>query len=346
MNKVSVSALILLLCLVALLGLAGGVIPFPSLTPSPEAGERPGSDASPGGDGPVSPALLEGRRMAAAPDNAASGRFRSAPAILTALHEQLRQRIEERSLPVKLSLYDFATGGQIKIGAHEAFVPASMIKTLLLLTVLEQATRGDLSLQETHPLTESDKYVEGDRIDGTGTLQFAAAGGVYTLEELLSLMVSLSDNVATNILFDRVGPEQIAGTAGQLELRRTAFTRKMYDHRSSASLNRATAFELTRMLVALENREFLSADCRAKGVEMMLETADLRIGRYTGPNIGVANKVGTDSGLIGDMALLYFPARPPVALTIAVVGAAEDSAAVDFIGELGALVAERLQGSK
>jgi len=52
--------------------------------------------------------------------------------------------------------------------------------------------------------------------------------------------------VATNILFDRIGFENMCEMTGRLELKETAFTRKMYDDQLSLPLNVATAFELTR----------------------------------------------------------------------------------------------------
>lgn len=299
-------------------------------------------DDAAAGDCPIDPVVLEVRRAAAAPDNAASGRFRKAPENLAFLHKQLKSRIEERSFSVKLSLYDFATGGQIKIGAHERFNPASMIKTLLLLTVLKEVDEGRISLHDTHLLSERDKYIGETPVTGAGTLQFAEAGTLHSVEELLALMVSLSDNVATNILFDRLGAKKISDTATTLELKETSFTRKMYDHQSSLPLNAATAFELNRVLIALENAEMFSKELSKKGIRMMLKTADKRIGRYLGDYTEVANKVGTDSSFIGDMALLYFPDRAPVALTVAVVDTANPEEAMAFIGELAALIVEKL----
>lgn len=332
--------LLMIGCIAAVLYLAGKAAPFTRHLPETLLQSTP--DESTAGDCPVDPAVREGRRAAASPDNAASGKSGKAPASLTALYGQLKSRIAERSVAVKLSLYDFSTGAQIKIGAHETFNPASMIKTLLLLAVLEEVEGGGLSMSDTHLLTEGDKYVGETPVAGAGTLQFAETGAVYSVEELLGLMVSLSDNVATNILFDRIGPRRISATAQKLELKRTAFTRKMYDHHSSLPLNEATAFELNRALIALENAELFSEELQEKGLRMMLRTEDQRIGRYLGGLADVANKVGTDSGFIGDMALLYFPDRAPLALTIAVLDPAAPEEAVDFIGELALLIVENL----
>ncbi len=359
-NQKVVAALILILAGAALLWFAAGTLITNFDHAAPETGERggledSGEEPAAGSAGaaadaagcPLNPSLLEARRAAAAPDNTVSGGPGGTPEALGRLHLLLERKIEDSHYPaVHLSLYDFASGGQIKIKAHEPFYPASMIKTLLLLTALEQVDRGRVSLDDTHTLAERDKYAGETRVTGSGTLQYAEPGTVYTFEELLSLMVGVSDNVAANILFDWIGPEHIEATARRLELKNTAFTRKMFDLQSEAPSNRATAFELTRMLVALENAEIAPGELSRKGIAMMLDTKDKRIGRYTGERAAVANKVGTASSVIGDMALLYFPGRPPIALTIAVADPPDWEEAAAFIGELAALITELLLGIK
>ncbi len=321
-------------------------------TPGDEMGEGPGIAAAE--DCPTAPDNVadcpifpdrdrsKGGRFTSAPDNAISGGAGGPPKAFTDLYRQLEQKIQERSLQVNLSLFDFETGVQIKINADRTFIPASLIKTLLLLAALEQAEQGKISLDDTHELSESDKYVGETRVDGTGTLQFAASGSVYALDELLTLMVSISDNVATNILFDRIGPKHMQALAKKLGLTKTAFTRKMYDHQSSLPLNRATASELTRLLVALEEKEAVGAKLSERGIEMMRETGDKRIGRYIGQYTDVANKVGTDSDLVGDMALIYSGGKPLLALTIVVENPPGLDESIDFIGELAALIVEQL----
>jgi hypothetical protein len=87
---------------------------------------------------------------------------------------------------------------------------------------------------------------------------------------------------------------------------------------------------------------------------MMLETENKqRIGRYIhNKDALVANKVGTVDHMVGDMALLYFPHRPPLALTImislspcrlAVVNAMARRAAGAAIGRLASRIVKELR---
>lgn len=263
------------------------------------------------------------------------------------LQEELEALIAASGLPVRLSLHDLLTGGWIEVQAHRRLYPASLIKTLLLLAALERAEGGSLPLGEVHLLQEGDRYAGGTPVAGTGILQFAAAGSSYTLGELLRLMISLSDNVAANIIFERIGAAGCAATAARLGLRDSAFTRKFYDLRSALPSNVATAHELTRMLLALQNREVAGERLTRCGIEMMAATADKgRIGRLGGDRLIVANKVGTVSGIIGDMALLYFPHRPPLALTVIVECPPHRQGAIRLIGMLARRIARGLAGEE
>ncbi len=264
------------------------------------------------------------------------------PSGLRELKDKLDQEIRAGMMEVSLELHDFATGSELEINGHKPLYPASMIKTLLLLTALDLAERGALSLQEAYYLSDRDRYAGNTLVTGSGTLQFAETGSAFTLEELLNLMVTISDNIATNIIFDRVGAGAVEQMVGKLGLEQTAFTRKMYELDSPLPSNVSTAHDLTAMMVALEKGRVVGKELHELGIRMMIETTDKeRVGRYLADDdVIVANKVGTVSGIIGDMSLIYFPDRPPVALTAAVKNPQEQEEAVRLIGRLAKLIVE------
>lgn len=263
--------------------------------------------------------------------------------VFAGLKGELRKAIRASGLSTGLCLYDYAADDWIRLEAHRTFYPASLIKILLLLTVLMQAEQGKLSLEEPCRLAEIDKYAGETQVLGTGVLQFARTGSIYTLEDLLLLMISFSDNVATNMAFERIDPGGCATAAQRLGLKKSAFTRKMYDLESKLPSNRATAAELTQMLLALQDRRAAGETLTRKGITMLAATTDKRrIGRHMGEKAVVANKVGTVSGMVGDMALIYFPERPPLALTVAVMNPPGQEEAAALIGNLAQMIVEAL----
>lgn len=273
-----------------------------------------------------------------------AGASREKRRALFKLEDDLKEQIAVSSLQIRLCLYDYAEKEWILLGADRPFYPASMIKTLLLLTALEQAGQGYFPLEKAHRLSEKDKYCGGIRVVGTGVLQYAKAGTLYTFEELINLMVSLSDNVATNIVFGQLGADSCAAMAQKLGLKYSAFTRKMYDLESGLPPNRGSARELTKMLLALQDRMVAGEALTRRGITMLATTADKRrIGRYIGGGVVVANKVGTVKSMVGDMALLYFPENPPLALTIVVENPPDQGEAAALIGRLAQLAVHALR---
>lgn len=106
---------------------------------------------------------------------------------------------------------DLTTGDEVGLGAHESVPLASLVKVPLALSVLEHVRRGELD--GAAPLVLE---ADGSRLPGgVGSSRFAHPARVALLD-VVYLSVSLSDNVATDALFDLVPPETV--TAGLRDL--------------------------------------------------------------------------------------------------------------------------------
>ena len=85
------------------------------------------------------------------------------------------------------------------LGADAVFPAASTIKVPLLLLALERVQAGALDLNERFELHA------GDRVGGAGVLHELGAGLRPSLQDLLTLMIIVSDNTATNLVIDSPG---------------------------------------------------------------------------------------------------------------------------------------------
>jgi beta-lactamase class A len=75
----------------------------------------------------------------------------------------------------------------------------SVIKIPLMVEVFRQAEAGKFKLTDRVLLRDADKR------PGTGVLQSLDQGAVPTIHDLLTLMIIVSDNTATDLLFEKVG---------------------------------------------------------------------------------------------------------------------------------------------
>jgi beta-lactamase class A len=112
-------------------------------------------------------------------------------------------------------------GTQIAVDPDHPFYPASMIKTPLALAAFALVQSSVVNLHETYPVTQANMTAD----DKESPL---VPGFVAPLHQLIGLMLTISDNVATNMLFDALGRERATKIVQQqFGLTKTAFHRKL-----------------------------------------------------------------------------------------------------------------------
>ncbi|MBM1106390.1 serine hydrolase [Aurantibacter crassamenti] len=115
------------------------------------------------------------------------------------LESQLNELIENFDGEAHLYAENITTGQIIDIDASSIHNAASEAKIYILLTYAEQVISGTLDPTSLITLTEEDKVL------GSGVLRFEYSGNQVSLSFVAYLMMSISDNVATNILLREVG---------------------------------------------------------------------------------------------------------------------------------------------
>jgi beta-lactamase class A len=115
----------------------------------------------------------------------------------------LKSNIERitRSVNAKWGIYIkcLETGDEIAINADETMDTMSVIKIPLMAEVFRQIEAGKFALTDRVTLKDSDKR------PGTGVIRSLDAGASLTIKDLLTLMIIVSDNTATDLLYDKVG---------------------------------------------------------------------------------------------------------------------------------------------
>ena len=205
---------------------------------------------------------------------------------------------------------------RVAIRADEPFPTASAIKPFILLALFHAAQTQSLELGERVPLTAAARTL------GSGVLLHLDAGLEPTLGDLATLMMMLSDNLATNLLLDRLGTERVnesireAGL-GHTELRGPIdFSRLARD---KSALGVSTPAELGRFFARLAQGELLDASWTARMLDVM------RIQKYIEPlrrelpadpyarefgepePVWVASKTGSLSGVRCEAGLVHTP---------------------------------------
>lgn len=178
------------------------------------------------------------------------------PPVEAALFEKLRLRIAEVESRLDgvlgVVVKDLATGRTIEIRGDVVFPQASSIKLALIYELYQQAAAGKIDL---HSLRTLPKV----RAGGSGVLPLLSDKAQLTVRDLAILMMSLSDNAATNILIDEVTLPSVNARLNVLGLRQTRFRRRMIDLAAArrGEENVSTPQEMVRLIEVIRKADGL-----------------------------------------------------------------------------------------
>lgn len=133
-----------------------------------------------------------------------------------------RIKAETTSFNGKICVYanDFR-GNIIDINADEQFESASCIKTYILTHLFKKVHEGKIDLREKLV------YNKENFVVGSGILRSLDFGVEMTVKDFATLMIIISDNIATNILIDYLGIDNINNTIIELGLNNTTLHNKI-----------------------------------------------------------------------------------------------------------------------
>jgi beta-lactamase class A len=94
------------------------------------------------------------------------------------------------------------TNEEIAINADEQMDTMSVIKLPLMVEAFRQIGTGKFSLADRYTLKDADKR------PGTGIIRSFDEGASLTIKDLITLMIIVSDNTATDVMFSKVGGPQ------------------------------------------------------------------------------------------------------------------------------------------
>jgi beta-lactamase class A len=140
----------------------------------------------------------------------------------TALDTQLQSIVAAHHGKMALYAENLKTGQTASILPDTAVQTASTIKMGILLDAAEQIRAGHAKFDEKLVLNKD------NQVPGSGVLAQLDAPLALTLKDVLTLMVVLSDNTATNMAIDRLGLEHIDHTLRAAGTKQTWLYKKVY----------------------------------------------------------------------------------------------------------------------
>ena len=126
----------------------------------------------------------------------------------------LKQRLSDvaASFPGRVGVFvrNVETGAESGVNADDQFPMASTYKVAIMVQVFREAEAGHLSLSQRVTLGP------GDRRLGSGLFPYMDTGLNPTIHDLILLMITVSDNEATDLLLKMVGAKNVTALLKQL----------------------------------------------------------------------------------------------------------------------------------
>src|SRR6266481_5749150 len=256
---------------------------------------------------------------------------------LAAAIPAMQESIRKSGADVGVAFRTLDGGAEWLFRADEPFHAASTMKVPVLIELFHQRQQGKLTLDD--PLRVKNEFrslVDGsvytlDPSDDSETDLYKAVGQTRTLAQLSELMITVSSNLATNLLVEKLGVDTIRATVHGLHADGMSVLRGVEDNKAyeKGMNNTTTARGLLMLLEAIGTGRAVDADSSRQMVEILARqkfNEAIPAGLPTGTR--VAHKTGELTKIHHDAAIVY--ASRPFVLVILVRGLAEskDSAAL------------------
>jgi beta-lactamase class A len=207
---------------------------------------------------------------------------------------------EYRSLSVGMFFIDLDTGKHIDINGARSFPAASTIKLPILVALFQDVDSGRIKLNEKLVMRRKHRTV------GSGNLQYRRVGTKLSVLETASKMIIISDNVATNMIIDRMGGiNRLNSRFRSWGLKDTVMRNWLADLRGT---NKTSSKDLARVLTLVSKRKLISNGSRQKVIAILRRTKTRTLlPSGLGPGAQIAHKTGDIGFLVGDAGLVDLP---------------------------------------
>ena len=244
-----------------------------------------------------------------------------------------------KSLNPGIFFLDLDTGNYIDINGEKRFAAASTIKFPLLVALFQEIDAGRIKLTDKLVMRRDLKVGE------SGIMQYKPIGTKFSVLETATLMMTISDNTATNLILDRLGG---AGKVSQRfrswGLQNTALRNLLPD---IGGTNTTSSKDLVRLAALVSNNRLLSPTSRNQvlGIMRHVKTNSL-LPAGIGQGATIAHKTGTLRFIIGDAGIIQMPNGKSYLAGVLVQRPNYDPKAGDFVREVSRRVYNYLDNTK
>jgi len=217
--------------------------------------------------------------------------------------------------------------------AQKQFPAASLMKLPILAAAFYAISEKRISLEELVTIRKND--ITG----GSGKLKSLSLPKKFTFAQLLELMISSSDNTATNKVIEILDFKYINSIFKRLGLNDTVLVRKMMDfsQRKNGIENYTSAADISYLLEKIYKGGVVNSKLSNLALTFLKkQMVNDRLPRYLPPEVAVAHKTGLERGVVHDAGIIFAPNGDYI-ICVLVRGTKSYAPAKKFIAQLSLL---------
>lgn len=226
----------------------------------------------------------------------------------------------------------------LNINANSRMPAASVIKIPILMEAFRQAENGYLDLSE--PFSVPADTIVG----GSGVLQALSEDVSMTVLDVLTLMIIVSDNTASNLALKWVGIDHVNRLCRELPCHHTEIQRYFMDMKAAEKglENTTTAGDMVNFLEEIASPWLLSQNSAKRILHIMTrQQLSSKLPAYhTNDDIIIANKTGELADAEHDVGIFQFQERTVFAAVL-MDRVSDHVAARQAIARIGKMIMDR-----
>lgn len=197
---------------------------------------------------------------------------------------------------------DLRTGIRIEHNGDVLFPSASLVKIPIMASVLQSEEDGFISIYDKIRLKKEHKAA------GAGILKRLSPNQSFAIHTLIELMITKSDNTATNMLTELLGLNYINNWLKKQGYEYTRLNRKIMDleKRKKGIENFTTANEMADLLRSIYKRNLINERASEYMISVLKrQHVRDRIPRYLPSYVEVAHKTGLMNDVCHDVGIIF-----------------------------------------
>lgn len=220
------------------------------------------------------------------------------------LAQEIKNKLYNFPGNVGLVIKDLKNGKAILYNQDKLFPSASLVKIPIMVVCFQAIEEKKIKLTDQYRLQT--KY----KTRGSGILRYSPNGKKFTLAELIELMITKSDNTATNMLTEILGFDYLNNCFQKMGLKNTNFSRNVMDIKKyyRGIENYTTASDIAQILDKIYYYQLVNPEASEKMLTLLKkqEIRD-RLPRYLPGYVEIAHKTGLFDNVCHDAGIIFHP---------------------------------------